>query len=159
MPGSTSSTPTRARRLILGESGIEGVWVSDEHGERTLESSAVVLACGGFEANAAWRAKHLGSVWQQAKVRGTRFKHRRWHPDGARRRGLLRRPLAGLSRGCLGPARPPTSAISLCATSTRSTAIRSASSSTPTGNGLWTKAPTFETTTYAKYGRRRARAA
>jgi tricarballylate dehydrogenase len=32
----------------------------------------VVLACGGFEANAAWRAEHLGAPWRHAKVRGTR---------------------------------------------------------------------------------------
>ena len=34
---------------------------------------AVVLACGGFEANAAWRARYLGPGWDLAKVRGTRF--------------------------------------------------------------------------------------
>jgi tricarballylate dehydrogenase len=31
-----------------------------------------VLACGGFEANAEWRAEHLGAPWRFAKVRGTR---------------------------------------------------------------------------------------
>ena len=33
----------------------------------------MVLACGGFEANAAWRARYLGGGWDLAKVRGTRF--------------------------------------------------------------------------------------
>jgi tricarballylate dehydrogenase len=32
-----------------------------------------VLACGGFEANAEWRARYLGPGWELAKVRGTRF--------------------------------------------------------------------------------------
>ncbi|HEX4209287.1 MAG TPA: FAD-dependent tricarballylate dehydrogenase TcuA, partial [Candidatus Binataceae bacterium] len=32
-----------------------------------------VLASGGFEANAEWRARYLGSGWDLAKVRGTRF--------------------------------------------------------------------------------------
>jgi hypothetical protein len=34
---------------------------------------AVVLACGGFEANPKWRACYLGPGWELAKVRGTRF--------------------------------------------------------------------------------------
>jgi tricarballylate dehydrogenase len=33
----------------------------------------VVLACGGFEANAEWRARYLGPGWEVAKVRGSRF--------------------------------------------------------------------------------------
>jgi tricarballylate dehydrogenase len=32
-----------------------------------------VLAAGGFESNAEWRAKYLGRNWDLAKVRGTRF--------------------------------------------------------------------------------------
>ena len=35
--------------------------------------SAVVLACGGFEANPEWRTRYLGPGWDLAKVRGTRF--------------------------------------------------------------------------------------
>ena len=31
----------------------------------------MVLACGGFEANAQWRAQYLGAPWDHAKVRGT----------------------------------------------------------------------------------------
>ena len=31
----------------------------------------MVLACGGFEANAEWRARYLGAPWDHAKVRGT----------------------------------------------------------------------------------------
>src|SRR5208283_5283639 len=34
---------------------------------------AVVLGCGGFEANAAWRAQYLGRPWDSAKVRGTKY--------------------------------------------------------------------------------------
>ena len=33
----------------------------------------MVLACGGFEANAEWRTRYLGPGWELAKVRGTRF--------------------------------------------------------------------------------------
>ena len=42
-------------------------------GAETVEADAVVLACGGFESNAAWRAQYLGAGWELAKVRGTRF--------------------------------------------------------------------------------------
>ncbi len=38
---------------------------------RELEADAVVLACGGFEANADQRAAQLGVVWRNARVRGT----------------------------------------------------------------------------------------
>ncbi|MCY3838503.1 MAG: FAD-dependent tricarballylate dehydrogenase TcuA [Gammaproteobacteria bacterium] len=38
-----------------------------------LDADAVVLACGGFESNPAWRARYLGPGWDLAKVRGTRF--------------------------------------------------------------------------------------
>ena len=36
-----------------------------------LSAEAVVLGCGGFEANVAWRAQYLGRPWDHAKVRGT----------------------------------------------------------------------------------------
>jgi tricarballylate dehydrogenase len=38
-----------------------------------LAADAVVLASGGFQANAAWRAQYLGPGWDLAKVRGTSF--------------------------------------------------------------------------------------
>ena len=39
----------------------------------TVPARAVVLASGGFEANAEWRTRYLGPGWDLAKVRGTRF--------------------------------------------------------------------------------------
>ena len=42
-------------------------WVSSGH------AVAVVLAAGGFEANAEWRTGYLGPGWELAKVRGSRF--------------------------------------------------------------------------------------
>ncbi len=38
-----------------------------------LRCAAVVLACGGFEANAEMRVQHLGPDWEHARVRGTEF--------------------------------------------------------------------------------------
>jgi len=62
-----------ARKLLQDGSGrVCGLEVQDADGLRMYRSRAVVLACGGFEANSAWRAKHLGQPWDHAKVRGTR---------------------------------------------------------------------------------------
>ena len=38
-----------------------------------VRGKAVVLACGGFEANPEWRTRYLGPGWDLAKVRGSRF--------------------------------------------------------------------------------------
>ena len=55
---------------VRGEALVEeGVRVGSE----TVKADAVVLACGGFESNAAWRTQYLGPGWELAKVRGTRF--------------------------------------------------------------------------------------
>ncbi|HJU28677.1 MAG TPA: FAD-dependent tricarballylate dehydrogenase TcuA, partial [Candidatus Binataceae bacterium] len=38
-----------------------------------IAAKAIVLASGGFEANAEWRTRYLGPGWDLVKVRGTRF--------------------------------------------------------------------------------------
>jgi tricarballylate dehydrogenase len=38
-----------------------------------VKAKGVVLAAGGFQANAEWRTRYLGPGWELAKVRGTRF--------------------------------------------------------------------------------------
>jgi tricarballylate dehydrogenase len=55
-----------ARAIALEPGGIR---VGDE----SVKADAVVLASGGFESNAAWRARYLGPGWELARVRGTRF--------------------------------------------------------------------------------------
>jgi tricarballylate dehydrogenase len=50
-----------------------GVSVAAGVGHEDIDARAVVLACGGFEANAQLRTKHLGSGWEHAKVRGTPY--------------------------------------------------------------------------------------
>jgi tricarballylate dehydrogenase len=63
----------RATSLIADDEGVHGVIV--KHAGRTTQvrGRAVVLAAGGFQANAEWRARYLGPGWELAKVRGTRF--------------------------------------------------------------------------------------
>ncbi|HEY8371062.1 MAG TPA: FAD-dependent tricarballylate dehydrogenase TcuA [Thermodesulfobacteriota bacterium] len=64
---------SRASRLVQDEAGrICGIEVQGLSGRETIPTRAVVLGCGGFEANQAWRAQYLGRPWDHAKVRGTR---------------------------------------------------------------------------------------
>lgn len=71
--GITVAYEARAVSLIADDDGVEGVRV--RHLGRTVEVAArcVVLAAGGFQANAEWRTRYLGPGWELAKIRGTRF--------------------------------------------------------------------------------------
>jgi tricarballylate dehydrogenase len=64
---------SRARELIVDDGGVRGVVVRTQGHTSTLAAKAVILASGGFEANAEWRTRYLGPGWDLAKVRGTRF--------------------------------------------------------------------------------------
>ena len=64
---------TRAIGLTTTQGRVDGVVVRCNDVEERITADAVVLACGGFEANAAWRARYLGPGWDLARVRGTRF--------------------------------------------------------------------------------------
>lgn len=64
---------TGATKLIQDKSRrITGLEVRGPNGYETIETRAVVLACGGFESNPEMRARYLGSGWDLARVRGTR---------------------------------------------------------------------------------------
>jgi tricarballylate dehydrogenase len=63
----------RAVSLIADDAGVHGV-IAKHRGKTTeIRSKAVVLAAGGFQANAEMRTRYLGPLWELAKVRGTRF--------------------------------------------------------------------------------------
>ncbi len=64
---------TRALDLLYDGSRVDGVRVRQDGALRELRGGAVVLACGGFEANPEWRTRYLGPPWDLAKVRGSRF--------------------------------------------------------------------------------------
>ena len=63
----------RAVSLLGDGHRITGVRVKQGGSLHDIAAPAVVLACGGFEANAEWRTRYLGPGWELAKVRGTRF--------------------------------------------------------------------------------------
>jgi len=50
----------RALSLLADDSGVHGVRARIDGKTQDIESRAVILACGGFEANAEWRARYLG---------------------------------------------------------------------------------------------------
>lgn len=64
---------TFARDLLRDDNGISGIVVEHDSRRTELRAGAVVLACGGFEANAEWRTRYLGPGWDLAKVRGCRY--------------------------------------------------------------------------------------
>ena len=63
----------QAISLLHRRSGVEGVRVIVDGAKQQFRARAVVLACGGFEANREWRTRYLGPGWDLAKVRGTRY--------------------------------------------------------------------------------------
>ena len=62
-----------AYRLERDDSGVVAVHARIDGRETRIPTRAVVLACGGFQANPAWRTRYLGKHWDVAKVRGTAF--------------------------------------------------------------------------------------
>ncbi len=63
----------RAKGLIADDDGVAGVEARHEGTTIRIGANAVVLATGGFQANAEWRTRYLGPNWDLAKVRGTRY--------------------------------------------------------------------------------------
>lgn len=62
---------TRLDELVVEAGRVVGVRATAEHGVVELRAGAVVLACGGFEADERERVRRLGPAWSAAKVRGT----------------------------------------------------------------------------------------
>jgi len=63
----------RAKSLIMDGERVCGVAVNHDGRPARFLGKAVVLACGGFEANPEMRARYLGPGWDLAKVRGSRY--------------------------------------------------------------------------------------
>ena len=96
---------TPAIALLTGDRGVEGVRVRHQGRIRDLRSKAVVLACGGFEANAEMRARYLGPNWDLAKVRGSRFNTGQGLKMALDLGAAVARPLVGRAFGRLGSER------------------------------------------------------
>ena len=65
---------TAATELMVdGRGRVVGVRALDPEGYVVFRAKAVVLACGGFEANPEMRARYLGPRWDTVKVRGVPY--------------------------------------------------------------------------------------
>jgi len=63
-----------AMGLMFDGENVTGVKVRRGGGKpEEILAGAVVLACGGFQANPEMRTRYLGPGWETAKVRGSRF--------------------------------------------------------------------------------------
>jgi len=72
--GITILYETMATKLLVNEAGkVIGVKVKDKSGQHDINSKAVILTCGGFQASPEMRTKYLGPSWDLVKVRGTRY--------------------------------------------------------------------------------------
>ena len=63
----------RATGLLQDGAKVTGVEAIRDGETLRLNASAVILASGGFHANAEWRARYLGKNWDLSKVRGSRY--------------------------------------------------------------------------------------
>lgn len=63
----------RALSLIHEGATVVGAIARHQGRDHEIRAKAVILAAGGFHANAQWRAAYLGRDWDIAKVRGSRY--------------------------------------------------------------------------------------
>ncbi len=64
---------TRGVNLMMSDGAVAGVNATFRGKPVTFRARSVILASGGFQANAEWRASYLGPGWDLARVRGTRY--------------------------------------------------------------------------------------
>ena len=86
----------RALALISDGFGVQGVKIRYLGALEDVPAKAVVLAAGGFQANAEMRTRYLGPGWDLAKVRGTPFNT----GDGIRMAQDIGASTAGNWSGC-----------------------------------------------------------
>jgi tricarballylate dehydrogenase len=71
--GITVRYETALRELLEDQTGrVIGVRVKGPEGYEEIHGKAVILACGGFQANPEMRVRYFGAGWELCRVRGTR---------------------------------------------------------------------------------------
>ncbi|WP_102346287.1 FAD-dependent tricarballylate dehydrogenase TcuA [Bacillus sp. Marseille-P3661] len=71
--GITIIYDAHVKELIHDDEGVHGVIAKVKGKTTEIKAKAVVLANGGFQANAEMRTRYLGPGWDLAKIRGTRY--------------------------------------------------------------------------------------
>ena len=64
---------TRAIELKLENNRIKSIIVEQEGKKLTVDTTSIILACGGFEADKKLRSQFIGEEWNAAIVRGTEY--------------------------------------------------------------------------------------
>ncbi|RFB12551.1 FAD-binding dehydrogenase [Bacillus sp. HNG] len=64
---------SRAVKLVTEQNRVTGVVVEQKGQAHIVNTSAIVLACGSFEANKKMRSENIGEEWEKAIVRGTEY--------------------------------------------------------------------------------------
>ena len=64
---------TRAIELKLENNRIKSIVVEQEGKKLTVDTTSIILACGGFEADKKLRSEFIGEEWNAAIVRGTEY--------------------------------------------------------------------------------------
>ncbi|MFH1125472.1 MAG: FAD-dependent tricarballylate dehydrogenase TcuA [Pseudomonadota bacterium] len=65
---------TAASSLLTDADGkVCGVAARGVDGSIRIDAKNVIMSCGGFQANPAWRRRYLGENWDLVKLRGTRY--------------------------------------------------------------------------------------
>ena len=67
------STAATKLHIATKTGAVTAVSVAHDSHPAIIETKAVILAAGGFEANSRMRAKHIGKGWDLAYVRGTPY--------------------------------------------------------------------------------------
>ena len=85
---------TAGRSLVIDEGGrVTGVRAKGPEGFFEIRAGSVILSCGGFQANPAWRRRYLGENWDLVKLEGNTLRYRRWDTNGPSGRRSTGRPL------------------------------------------------------------------
>ncbi len=88
---------TAARSLSINRDGkVCGVVAKNLDGFIQINAKNVILSCGGFQANPAWRRRYLGPNWDLVKLRGSRYNT----GDGIEMAAAAGAQLAGHWGGC-----------------------------------------------------------
>ena len=136
----------RGEALIADDNGVHGVTAKVEGKTTHIPAKSVVLASGGFEANAEMCAPAISAragTWRRCAVpASTRARASRWRSISA----LCPMATGRAATRSAGTTARPNSATSRSATTSKSTLTRSRSWSTPTVRAFATRAPISATT-------------
>jgi tricarballylate dehydrogenase len=90
---------TEMVQLIQDPMGtVNGIIARDKDGTQQIGAKGIILACGGFEANAEMRSNYIGPHWGRARVRGSQYNT----GDGHRMGIAIGAATTGQWNGCHG---------------------------------------------------------